>query len=151
MLKPGDDFPDFELSDQNGAVVRKADLIGAKSIVYFYPKDDTSGCTLEACDFRDRLPKFSGAKVIGVSPDSVKSHAKFVKKFDLNFTLLADPERKLIEPLGLWVEKTLYGRKYMGVARTTFLLDEQGRIRQVWERVKPEGHAEEVRAALSGS
>jgi len=148
MLQPGDEFPDFELQDQNDETVRRVDLLGSRSIVYFYPKDDTSGCTMEACDFRDRLPKFSGAKVVGVSPDSVKSHAKFVKKFELNFTLLADPERKLIEPLGLWVEKVLYGKKYMGVARTTFLLDEKGKVIQVWEKVKPEGHAEEVLAAI---
>src|ERR1044071_3696610 len=145
MLKPGDDFPDFELQDQegntvkqsdlfdpkgrtfspcfqDGNTVKKSDLLGQKAIVYFYPKDDTSGCTAESCGFRDTLPKFKGARVIGVSPDSVKSHQKFKTKYDLNFTLLADPERKLIEPLGLWVEKTLYGKKYMGVARTTFLL-----------------------------
>jgi len=150
MLKPGDPFPDFELQDQNGQTVRKADLLGTKTIVYFYPKDDTSGCTLEACDFKDRLPKFSGARVVGVSPDSVKSHAKFVAKFGLNFTLLADPERTLIEGLGLWVEKTLYGKKYMGVARTTFLLDEKGNVAKVWEKVKPEGHADEVLASIAG-
>lgn len=150
MLKPGDPFPDFELQDQNGTTVRKADLLGSRSIVYFYPKDDTSGCTAEACGFRDTLPKFSGAKIYGVSPDTVKSHAKFVKKYDLNFTLLADPDRSLIEMLGLWVEKSMYGKKYMGVARTTFLLDAEGRVEQVWEKVKPEGHEKEVLAALGG-
>lgn len=150
MLRPGDAFPDFELQDQNGQIVRKADLAGSNAIVYFYPKDDTSGCTLEACDFKERLPKFSGARVIGVSPDSVKSHARFVAKFDLNFTLLADPERALIEKLGLWVEKSLYGKKYMGVVRTTYLIDEAGKVVKVWEKVKPEGHADDVLAALAG-
>jgi len=148
MLAPGDSFPDFELQDQDGKTVTKADLAGQRAIVYFYPKDDTSGCTAESCGFRDTLPKFKGARVIGVSPDSVKSHQKFKTKYDLNFTLLADPERKLIEPLGLWVEKTLYGKKYMGVARTTFLLSPDGRVEKVWEKVKPEGHEQEVLAAM---
>src|ERR1044071_4528375 len=102
MLQPGDDFPDFELQDQDGNPVRKSDLIGSKTIVYFYPKDDTPGCTAEACGFRDSLPNFSGAKVFGVSPDTVKKHSNFVRKYGLNFTLLADPERKLIGSLGLW-------------------------------------------------
>ena len=148
MLQPGDDFPEFNLQDQDGNAVRKADLLGRRSIVYFYPKDDTSGCTAEACGFRDTLPKFSGARVFGVSPDTAKSHAKFHQKYGLNFTLLADPEKSLIGGLGLWVEKTLYGRKYMGVARTTFLLDENGKVARVWEKVKPEGHEKEVLAAL---
>lgn len=150
MLKPGEPFSDFELQDQDETTVRKADLLGSRSIVYFYPKDDTSGCTAEACGFRDTLPKFSGAKIYGVSPDTVKSHAKFAKKYDLNFTLLADPDRSLIEKLGLWVEKSMYGKKYMGVARTTFLLDSEGKVEQVWEKVKPEGHETEVLAALGG-
>lgn len=148
-INPGDPFPDFALPDQDGNVVTNADLMGAPAIVYFYPKDDTPGCTAEACEFRDRLPKFEGAKVLGVSPDPPKKHQKFIAKYGLNFTLLADPERKLIEALGLWVEKTLYGRKYMGVARTTFLLDSEGRVRRIWEKVNPEGHAEEVLSALS--
>jgi peroxiredoxin Q/BCP len=148
MLDEGQDFPDFELPDQDGNLVRKRDLLGARAIVYFYPKDDTSGCTVEACDFRDRIPRFAGARVIGISPDAPKSHAKFIKKFGLNFTLLADTERTLIEACGLWVEKTLYGKKYMGVERTTFLLDRDGKIERIWRKVRPEGHAEEVLGAI---
>lgn len=148
MLESGMPFPEFSLADQHGKTVSNSDLWGAMAIVYFYPKDDTSGCTLEACAFRDGLPRFSGARVIGVSPDPVKSHRKFADKYGLNFTLLADPDRKLIQACDLWVEKTLYGKKYMGVERTTFLLDESGTIAKIWRKVKPEGHAEEVRAAL---
>lgn len=149
MLQEGDRFPDFELMDQDGKVVTLDDLKGSKTIVYFYPKDDTSGCTVEACEFRDTLPKFAGAKVVGVSPDSVASHQKFIKKFALNFTLLADVDKALAEACGVWVEKSMYGKKYMGVARTTFLLDEEGVVRRVWAQVKPAGHAADVLAALS--
>jgi peroxiredoxin Q/BCP len=150
MLTEGDEFPDFELCDQEGRQVTKRDLLGKSSVVYFYPKDDTPGCTLESCQFRDALPRFAGlgAAVFGVSPDSVRSHKRFAEKHGLGFTLLADPERKLIDACGLWVEKSLYGRKYMGVERTTFLLADDGSIVRVWRKVTPEGHAEEVRAAL---
>lgn len=147
-MELGTPFPQFSLPDQDGKLVTNADLLGAQAVVYFYPKDDTSGCTAESCEFRDLLPRFEGVRVLGVSPDSVKSHRKFVDKYSLNFTLLADESRQLIEALGLWVEKSLYGRAYMGVERTTVLLDEQGRIAKVWRKVKPEGHAEAVRAAL---
>lgn len=126
----------------------KGDLLGAKAIVYFYPKDDTSGCTVEACEFRDSLPRFEGARVIGVSPDSPKSHQKFVAKFQLPFTLLADVDKTLAEGCGVWVEKSMYGKKYMGVARTTFLIDERGIVERVWRQVKPQGHAAEVLGAL---
>lgn len=149
MLQEGDRFPAFDLMDQDGKSVTLDDLKGSKTIVYFYPKDDTSGCTVEACEFRDSLPRFEGAKVVGVSPDSVASHQKFIKKFDLNFTLLADVDKALAQACGVWVEKSMYGKKYMGVARTTFLLDEEGVIRRVWAQVKPAGHAAEVLAALS--
>lgn len=148
MIDAGQTFPDFELEDQSGNWIRLADLKDSKAVIYFYPKDDTPGCTAEACEFRDRASVLKGAKVFGVSPDSAKKHKKFAEKFGLNFPLLADPERKLIEACGLWVEKTLYGRKYMGVERTTFLLDEQGVVAKVWRKVKPEGHAEEVIGAL---
>lgn len=148
MIDVGQPFPDFELEDQSGKVVRLSDLKGSKAVIYFYPKDDTPGCTTEACEFRDRAAKLMGAQVYGVSPDPAKKHKKFAEKFGLGFPLLADPERKLIEACGLWVEKTLYGRKYMGVERTTFLLDEQGVVARVWRKVKPEGHAEEVLGAL---
>lgn len=129
-------------------MVTKGDLLGAKAIVYFYPKDDTSGCTVEACEFRDSLPRFEGARVIGVSPDSPRSHQKFVAKFQLPFTLLADVDKTLAEACGVWVEKSMYGKKYMGVARTTFLVDERGIVELVWRQVKPQGHAAEVLGAL---
>jgi peroxiredoxin Q/BCP len=148
MLKEGDAFPDFSLQDQNGNVVTNADLKGQKTVVYFYPKDDTPGCTVEACEFRDMAPTFAGARVIGVSPDSPKSHTKFIGKFNLNFTLLADIDHELAQACGVWVEKSMYGKKYMGVERSTFLLDESGNIQRIWRKVKPEGHAQEVVSAL---
>lgn len=147
MLIAGKPFPNFELLDQNGDTRSLAEFLGKPFIVYFYPKDDTSGCTLESCEFSERMPKFGDIPVIGVSPDSVKSHAKFAKKYDLKITLLADTEKSLIEPSGLWIEKMLYGKKYMGVDRTTVLVDANGVIKQVWNKVKPDGHAEEVLAA----
>lgn len=148
MIQQGDLFPDFQLSDQDGNVVTSEDLKGSKTIVYFYPKDDTPGCTVEACEFRDQMPRFEGAQVIGVSPDSPKSHQKFIAKFGLNFRLLSDKDHSLAEAAGVWVEKSMYGKKYMGVARTTFLLDEHGKVARVWESVKPQGHATEVLTAL---
>lgn len=148
MLEAGQSFPDFSLTDQNGETVTLESLKGSKTIVYFYPKDDTPGCTVEACEFRDNLPKFKGAKVIGVSPDSAKSHTKFIGKFSLNFPLLADTDKALCEACGVWVEKSMYGKKYMGVDRTTFLLDENGIVEKVWSKVKPQGHAKEVLSAL---
>jgi peroxiredoxin Q/BCP len=148
MIEEGQPFPDFSLSDQDGNVVTREDLRGRKTVVYFYPKDDTPGCTTEACNFRDALPSFGEARVIGVSPDSAKSHRKFVDKFNLNFTLLADTDHALSEALGIWVEKSMYGKKYLGVERTTFVLDEAGIVRKVFRKVKPAEHADEVRAAL---
>jgi peroxiredoxin Q/BCP len=148
MLNDGDLFPDFSLQDQNGTIHTQDEFRGSTTIIYFYPKDDTSGCTAEACGFRDNLPQFQGANVFGVSPDSPKSHAKFVEKFHLNFTLLADTEKKLCEAAGVWVEKSMYGKKYMGVERTTFLVGEDGRIRRIWRKVRPEGHSAEVLGAL---
>ena len=144
MLKEGDPFPPFSLQDQDGNFVTNADLKGRKAVVYFYPKDDTPGCTVEACEFRDLAPSCSGARVIGVSPDSPKSHTKFIGKFNLNFTLLADTAHALSEASGVWVQKSMYGKSYMGVERSTFLLDEDGKIIRVWRKVKPEGHAQEV-------
>lgn len=154
VLTAGDRFPDFELPDQDGNMVSSASLRGQRVVLYFYPKDDTSGCTAEACQFRDTMPRFKGingqdVRILGVSPDSSKSHRKFIDKYGLNFTLLADLDHQLADECGLWVEKTLYGRKYMGVERTTYLLDSEGKIEKVWNKVKPEGHAEEVRAALA--
>jgi peroxiredoxin Q/BCP len=149
MIDVGDRFPDFTLQDQDGGSLSLSDLRGSRTVVYFYPKDDTSGCTAEACEFRDAMPDISGARVVGVSPDNVKSHRKFVDKYNLNFTLLADVDHTLAEACGVWVEKSMYGNKYMGVDRTTYLLDEDGIVRHVWRKVKPQGHAAEVQAALS--
>ena len=148
MIDVGDRFPDFKLQDQNGGTLTLSDLRGLKTVVYFYPKDDTSGCTAEACEFRDAMPDISRARVVGVSPDNVKSHRKFVDKYNLNFTLLADVDHTLAEACGVWVEKSMYGNKYMGVDRTTYIVDEDGVVRHVWRKVKPLGHAAEVQAAL---
>jgi thioredoxin-dependent peroxiredoxin len=150
MIQEGDQFPDFDLQDQDGNSVSPTDLKGSRAVVYFYPKDDTSGCTAQACEFRDLMPRFEGnAKIIGVSPDDATSHRKFIDKYNLNFTLLADTDHQLAEAVGVWVEKSMYGRSYMGVERTTFLLDENGKVIKVFRKVKPKGHAEEVSAALS--
>ncbi len=148
QLQEGSAFPDFELLDQNGETQTLESLRGEPVILYFYPKDDTSGCTAQACGFRDSLPEFSGARVVGVSPDSVKSHKKFVEKYSLNFTLLADTETTLCNAVGVWVEKSMYGKKYMGVERTTFLVDRDGIVRKIWRKVKVDGHAAEVADAL---
>lgn len=148
MLESGNPFPNFSLAAQDGKTYSNAELVGSPSVIYFYPKDDTSGCTVEACEFRDRLQEIPGAKVFGVSPDGIKSHTKFATKFDLNFPLLADEEKELAMALGIWVEKSMYGKKYMGIERTTYLLDSSGKIAQVWRKVKPEGHAAEVLKAL---
>ena len=148
MLTEGSPFPTFSLLDQDGNTVTNADLAGQKTVIYFYPKDDTSGCTQEACEFQERLSDIPGAKVIGVSPDNVKSHKKFATKYNLGFTLLADTEKTLAESCGVWVEKSMYGKKYMGVERTTYLLDESGIVTKVFNKVKPAGHAAEVTASL---
>ena len=148
MIDVGCPFPAFSLQDQDGKTVTEADLKGSKTIVYFYPKDDTPGCTVEACAFRDNLPHFTGAKVLGVSPDSAKSHLKFAGKFKLGFQLLADVDHALSEACGVWVEKSLFVKTYMGVERTTFLLDADGVVERIWRKVKAAGHAEEVLAAL---
>ena len=152
MLKPGDAVPAFSLPASDGRTISAAGLRGQRSVLYFYPKDDTPGCTKEACSFRDNLPAFGGmgVPVFGVSADSEAAHRKFVAKYGLNFPLLADPDRKLIEPIGAWVEKSMYGRSYMGIARCTFIVGADGRIERVWEKVSPEGHAAEVLAALGG-
>ena len=149
LLTEGQAFPQFTLNDQDGNSVTLDELKGAKTVVYFYPKDDTPGCTTEACGFRDRLQDIPGARVIGVSPDNSRSHRKFADKFGLTFTLLADTEHALCEACGVWVEKSMYGKTYMGVERTTFLLDENASIIKVFAKVKPDGHAQEVIAALA--
>lgn len=148
-LAAGQQFPNFSLPDQHGNLCTLADFAGEPVVFYFYPKDDTSGCTAEACDFRDRLPSFGNAKVVGVSPDSIKSHAKFATKYDLPFILLADTEKTLLESLGLWIEKSMYGKKYMGVDRTTILVSGEGTIVEVWRKVKVDGHAADVLSSLN--
>ena len=144
----GDRAPSFTLPTDGGGTVSLSKLKGRKVILYFYPKDDTPGCTKEACGFRDALPDFStaGAEVIGVSKDSVARHDAFKRKYDLPFTLAADEDGKVVEA-GSWVEKSMYGRKYMGIDRSTFLIDEKGVLRGVWRKVKVPGHVEDVLAA----
>lgn len=143
-------FPDFTLPDQNGQFHSLADYRGQKVLLYFYPKDDTPGCTVEACSFRDRLNelKAHGVQVLGVSVDDVASHKKFVEKFQLNFPLLADVDKKVVQAYGVWVEKSMYGKKFMAIQRDSFLFDEGGKVIKHYEKVKPEGHVEEVLADL---
>jgi peroxiredoxin Q/BCP len=148
MLNEGSLFPSFSLQNQDGNLITNSALAGQKTVVYFYPKDDTSGCTVEACGFQEKLPTIPNAQVIGVSPDGVKSHRKFADKFSLSFDLLADTDHALAEACGVWVEKSMYGKKYMGIERTTFVIDENGIVTKVFTKVKPAGHAEEVIAAL---
>jgi peroxiredoxin Q/BCP len=142
----GDKAPSFRTTDQNGDAVSLADFKGRKIVLYFYPKDDTPGCTKEACSFRDAWAQFRRRKVavLGVSVDDEKSHKKFADKFSLPFTLLADPEKTIVRDYGVWGKKSMYGRKYMGTLRVTYLIDEKGKIAAVWPKVKPEGHAEEI-------
>ena len=150
MLEVGKKAPDFSLLNQDGKKISLKDFIGQKVVLYFYPKDDTSGCTKEACSFSDDLPKFSkiDAVILGVSPDSVKSHKKFSEKYKLKFDLLADEEKVVLEKYGVWKEKSMYGRKYMGVERTTFIIDEKGKIKNIFNKVKVDGHNKEVLDAL---
>jgi peroxiredoxin Q/BCP len=141
--------PGFELPDQDGRVQSSRDLAGAPYVLYFYPKDDTPGCTREACDFRDGVGAFRTAKVrvLGVSPDSSSSHGRFQKKYSLPFTLLSDADKKLANAYGTWVKKQNYGREYMGISRSTFLVDAKGVVRRAWRGVKVDGHVEKVLAA----
>jgi thioredoxin-dependent peroxiredoxin len=146
----GSKAPDFDLPASNGGNMALKDLKGKNVVVYFYPKDDTPGCTVEACGLRDSYKEIEklGAVILGVSPDSVTSHGKFISKFQLPFTLLADEDKKMCRDYGVWVEKSMYGKKYMGVARTTFIIDKKGAIAKVFEKVKPEGHDQAIIAAL---
>ncbi|HZF74097.1 MAG TPA: thioredoxin-dependent thiol peroxidase [Gemmatimonadaceae bacterium] len=150
VIKEGDKLPDFSLPADDGTVVTRDSLRGTNTVLYFYPKDDTSGCTKEACDFRDAFPRFgkTDAQVIGVSPDSVASHQNFKKKYALPFILLADEDHKLADQFGVWKEKSMYGRTYMGIERTTVLLDRNGRVARIFPKVRVPGHVEEVEAAL---
>src|SRR6476646_8262341 len=136
-LKEGDKAPDFTTKDQNGKAVSLTNFKGKTVILYFYPKDNTPGCTAEACDFRDNYQSLTskGFEVIGVSTDDEKSHQKFITKFELPFTLIADTDKEIVEAYGVWVEKNMYGKKYMGTARKTFLIDEEGKIATIIEKV----------------
>ncbi|NBR85492.1 MAG: thioredoxin-dependent thiol peroxidase [Proteobacteria bacterium] len=149
-LKEGDLAPAFTATISGGQTLSLADFKGRPVILYFYPRDDTPGCTKEACGFRDAFAHFTakGAVVLGVSADSVKSHDKFVKKFKLPFTLLADEDKRIVEAYGVWGEKTFMGRRFQGIHRVTFLIGGDGRIQKIWPKVKPEEHAVEVLAAL---
>ena len=149
-LKIGQKAPDFNVMNNKGENVKLSDLKGKKVVLYFYPKDDTPGCTTEACAFRDGIDQIKkrGAVVLGVSADSVDSHKKFIDKFDLNFPLLADTDKKIVESYGTWKEKSMYGKKYMGIERTTFIIDEQGKISHIFPKVKVKEHYEEVLEAL---
>lgn len=152
MIQEGDAAPEFALPGDDGRTVSLDDFKGRKVVLYFYPKDNTSGCTVEACEFRDSLPRIEeqGAVVIGVSPDPIRSHERFKRKYDLNFPLLADEDHAVAEAYGVWKEKSMYGRKYMGIERSTFLIDDEGRIEKVWRKVKARGHAEAVTESLVG-
>ncbi len=149
-LKEGDAAPAFTAQTHGGQTVSLADFAGQTVILYFYPRDDTPGCTKEGCGFRDAFADITekGAVVLGVSADSVKSHAKFLQKFRLPFTLLADEDKRLVEAYGVWGEKSFLGRRYQGIHRVTFLIGGDGRIQKIWAKVKPETHAAEVLAAL---
>jgi peroxiredoxin Q/BCP len=150
MLEEGKKAPNFKLKDQNGKTVSLGDFKGNNVVLYFYPKDNTSGCTAEACNFRDEFPKFGklNAVIIGISPDSSISHKKFADKFGLPFILLSDEEKKVLEAYGVWKEKSMYGRKYMGVERSTFIISGDGKIKKIFRKVKVQGHNKEVIEAL---
>lgn len=145
-LKPGDEAPDFQVTNQDGETVKLSDYRGKKVILYFYPKDNTPGCTAEACNLRDHYATLTkqGYEILGVSTDSAKSHKKFIEKQELPFSLLADTEKQIHEKYGTWVEKQMYGRKYMGTARVTFVIDEEGKIEKVIEKVKTKDHAAQI-------
>ena len=151
MLAEGDKAPAFTLPDQNGEKVKLSDLKGQTVVLYFYPKANTSGCTTQACGIRDRRSDYeaAGARVIGISPDEVKDVDKFAGKYDLDFTLLADADHAVAEKYGTWVEKSMYGRKYMGVQRATFIIDPKGKIARVFPKVQPRQHDDLVLKALS--
>lgn len=150
MLKIGDRAPDFSGVDQNGKTLRLADFKGSKVVLYFYPKDMTPGCTVEACAFRDgfRAIKKKGAVVLGVSKDGAASHKKFIEKYELPFSLLADESGAIVKAYGAWGEKSMYGKKYMGILRITYVIGADGRVAAVFPKVKPATHADEVLAAL---
>ncbi|NOZ39789.1 MAG: thioredoxin-dependent thiol peroxidase [Planctomycetes bacterium] len=150
-IEPGNKAPAFTLTADDGTKVRLSELKGGPVVLYFYPKDDTPGCTREACAFRDQQAalKKLGAKVFGISPDDVASHEKFRDKYDLNFPLLADPEHKVAEKYGAWREKNMYGKKKMGIQRSTYLIDATGKVAKLWKSVKVDGHDEHVLKAIA--
>lgn len=152
-MSPTKTAPDFTLLSDSGESTSLSDFKGQTVVLYFYPKDDTTGCTQEACEFRDLFPRFrkSKAVILGVAPDSPRKHANFKKKYSLPFTLLSDKDHKVAERYGIWVEKLFWGRKYMGVERTTYIIGPDGKIRKIFAKVNPEGHAAEVERALKGS
>jgi thioredoxin-dependent peroxiredoxin len=146
LLEIGAKAPAFKTIDQNGEKISLSDFKGKKVVLYFYPKDDTPGCTKEACAFRDNFPKFKklNTEVLGVSVDDEKKHKKFAEKYELPFRLLVDDEKKIVQDYGVWGEKSMYGKKYFGTNRVTYLIDENGKIEHVFPKVKPEKHAEEI-------
>ncbi|MCA9310778.1 MAG: thioredoxin-dependent thiol peroxidase [Phycisphaerales bacterium] len=153
LIDPGKKAPAFTLADQSGTKHALKDYLGQWVVLFFYPKDDTSGCTKEACGFRDALPDFGrlDAVVLGCSPQDVKSKAKFATKYDLNFPILADDDAKICEKYGVWQEKSMYGKKYMGVVRTTYLIDPQGKVAERWDKVSVTDHAEAVRERIGAA
>jgi peroxiredoxin Q/BCP len=150
MVKEGEAAPDFTLNDDEGVPVSLSDYAGRKFVLYFYPKDDTPGCTTEACEFRDEYAEFRtrGIAIVGVSADSPESHAKFKTKYNLRFTLLSDPDKKVLKAYGVWKEKNMYGKKYQGIERTTFIINQQGVVIKVFPRVKVKGHTAEILKAF---
>jgi len=151
-VKEGDRAPGFTLEADDGSRIGLDQLRGRRVVLYFYPRDDTPGCTTEACEFRDLGPRFEeeGVVVLGVSPDGVESHRKFKEKHELDFPLLADEDHRVAEAYGVWKEKSMFGRRFWGVERSTFLIDEEGRIEKAWRRVRPQGHAAEVADRVEG-
>jgi peroxiredoxin Q/BCP len=151
-LEEGAKAPDFTVATDTGEEVALKDFLGKNVVLYFYPKADTPGCTTEACEFRDAFPRFGSANavILGASPDTPKAQAKFKEKFSLPFTLLADEGHAIADAYGVWKEKSMYGKKYFGVERTTFLIGKDGKIAKIFSKVKPAGHAEEVQQALAG-
>ena len=150
MISEGDQVPEFSLEADDGTVVTRDSLMGKNVVLFFYPKDNTTGCTREACDFREAFPRFGkiDAMVIGVSPDSLESHRKFKKKYELPYLLLSDEDHRLADNFGIWKEKSMYGRKYMGFERTTVIIDRKGRVARIFPKVKIPGHTQEVEKSL---